>query len=225
MDRDVLGTDIRPLNFATAARRNGRHLARYLFARDFAAGGHVVDAACGSGVGSALLATVAKSVLGVDLDQELLDWAHAHFARPNVTYRLHDLHDPVVMEGRADLVTSFETLEHVRNPAICLANLADCLCDEGVALVSVPNGTKELREGADKPYHDRHFSAGDFRDLLQSRFEQAEFFSQVYRRGPSHYLRKLLTRARHHARNYRFVPGLDDEAKTWLAVARRPRRS
>ncbi len=225
MEQDILGTDIRPADFTTAARRYGRHFARYLLARNYAAGKRVIDAACGAGMGAALLAEVAQSVLGLDLDEKLLDWAQAHFARPNVTYRLHNLHNPVEAAEPVDLITSFETLEHVREPGRCLGNLAACLRGDGVALVSVPNGTKELCEQADKPYHKRHFSAEELTELVKTHFERVELFSQVYRRGPSHYIRKLATRARHHARNYRFMPGLDPQAKTWLAVARGPRHS
>ena len=40
------------------------HLARYAFARRFADGKRVLDAACGEGYGSAFLGAVAASVVG-----------------------------------------------------------------------------------------------------------------------------------------------------------------
>ena len=51
------------------------HWHRYAFARQFVAGKRVLDAACGEGYGSALLASVAASVVGVDIDAPAV--AHA----------------------------------------------------------------------------------------------------------------------------------------------------
>jgi len=46
----------------------------------------------------------------------------------------------------------------------------------------------------------------------------------VYRKDLAHYLRRIIGRGRRPAGNYRFEPGFDEKAKTWLAVAREPRR-
>ena len=51
------------------------HLHRYVFARALCGGARVLDAACGEGYGSALLAGAAKQVTGVDLDKATV--AHA----------------------------------------------------------------------------------------------------------------------------------------------------
>jgi 2-polyprenyl-3-methyl-5-hydroxy-6-metoxy-1,4-benzoquinol methylase len=222
--QDVTGTDVHPTDLADAAARHGRHFARYLFARQYATGKRVIDAACGGGYGSACLAASARSVLGLDVDEELLAVARRAFGRGNVEFRRHDLHEPIAIDQPAGLVCSFETLEHVRDPDLCLANLAACLDNDGTALVSVPNGTRELRRASDKPYHQVHFSAADFRGIIERRFERVEFRSQVIHKGPGYYLRKLTGGGRHHARDYGFAPGLDEEAKTWLAIAHDPRR-
>jgi 2-polyprenyl-3-methyl-5-hydroxy-6-metoxy-1,4-benzoquinol methylase len=224
MQQDVLGTEVCPRDFAEAARRHGRHFARYLLAVGMARGRRVLDAACGSGFGSAYLATAAESVLGADLDERMLELARANYAGPNLRFLRHDLHEPLPAGETFDLVCSFETLEHVRDPRAALAVLAAALDDDGVAMVSVPNGAKELRDGRRKEYHQTHFSAGELAAMLDERFEAVEPFSQVYRKGPGHYARKLLGRGGHHARGYRFEPGFADTAKTWLAVCRGPRR-
>jgi 2-polyprenyl-3-methyl-5-hydroxy-6-metoxy-1,4-benzoquinol methylase len=51
------------------------HWHRYAFARRFAAGKRVLDAACGEGYGTALLASVATEALGVDLDPAAIEHA------------------------------------------------------------------------------------------------------------------------------------------------------
>src|SRR5712691_1337471 len=51
------------------------HWHRYAFARRFAVGRCVLDAACGEGYGTALLGAVAASTVGVDIDAAMV--AHA----------------------------------------------------------------------------------------------------------------------------------------------------
>ncbi|MFH1418956.1 MAG: class I SAM-dependent methyltransferase [Planctomycetota bacterium] len=218
---NVLGTEVCPTEFREAAERHGRHFARYLFAARFARSKRVLDGACGSGYGAAYLATLADFVLGVDLDDKLLHHARSAFAKPNLEFRKHDLHIPVQRDGPFGLITTFETLEHVGDPRRCLAALAEALADGGTLLASVPNGEKELLRGRHKRYHPRQFSAADFEGLLREQFDDVQLFSQVYRKGAGHYLRKLSFRTNHPARGYHFHSGLDDGAKTWLAVCRR----
>jgi 2-polyprenyl-3-methyl-5-hydroxy-6-metoxy-1,4-benzoquinol methylase len=184
----------------------------------------VVDAACGGGFGSAYLAEVAERVVGIELDDEMLAVARSSFPRANLEFRKHDLHEPLAIDEPLTLAVSFETLEHVRSPQQCLAVLAGALADDGVAVISVPNGQKELAAGDYKDYHERHFSADGFAQLLAGAFEQVEPRSQVYRKGLGHYVRKLTGRGGHHAAGYVFAPGFDEQAKTWLAICRRPRR-
>ncbi|MCE5280036.1 MAG: class I SAM-dependent methyltransferase [Planctomycetaceae bacterium] len=222
---DVLSTAVRPPDFRMAARRHGRHFARYLLAARQAKGTRVLDAACGSGFGAGYLAATAQFVLGLDLDEEVLTHARTHYLAPNVRFDMHDLHEPLPASHRPfDVLTCFETLEHVRDPRLCLTNLAAALCDQAVAFISVPNGAKELADQADKPYHQVHFTAAQFQQLLAGRFEQVEPFSEVYRKDWRHYLSRLIGQGRHHARNYAFTPGFDDRAKTWLAICHRPIR-
>lgn len=45
------------------------HLHRYAIAKELAQGKHVLDIACGEGYGSNLLASSARFVDGVDIDQ------------------------------------------------------------------------------------------------------------------------------------------------------------
>lgn len=222
MQRNELGTNIRPTDLATAMTRHGRHFARYLFAAPHATGKQVLDIACGGGYGSAYLASSARHVWGMELDDETLAQARRAFSASNLSFRRHDLHDPIGDAGPFDLIVCFETLEHVRDPRRCLDTLADCLAPGGMVIISVPNGDKEVRDRAEKPYHKRHFAAGQFIALLETRFSRMELFSQVYHRGLAHYWRRLTGDRSHPATAYRFQPGLSDSAKTWLAVARDP---
>src|SRR4051794_1162279 len=68
------------------------HLSRYYQALRYIDGEcRVLDVACGKGYGSALLATRAKHVTGIDLNNPSLEFARANFARENIEYRQLDV--------------------------------------------------------------------------------------------------------------------------------------
>ena len=55
------------------------HWHRYVFARQLAKGKRVLDAACGEGYGSALLADVAASVVGADISDQAIAHARSRY--------------------------------------------------------------------------------------------------------------------------------------------------
>ena len=212
---------IAPEDLSEAAKRCGRHFARYLYAIRFAESKRVLDIACGAGYGAAKLAEAAAEVVGMDIDEDRLQIARDRFSGPNVSFLSHYLHEPLP-EGPFELITCFETLEHVSDPARCASNLAGGLTSDGLAIISVPNGILEAAKGG-KRYHPNQFTDESFPALLNAEFEQVELFSQIYQRSLSHYVRKLFG-GKHHASNYRFVPGLDVKAKGWTASCHKPRQ-
>ena len=56
------------------------HWHRYAFARRYVTGKRVLDAACGEGYGSALLAGLAAQVTGIDIDAAAIAHARASYA-------------------------------------------------------------------------------------------------------------------------------------------------
>ena len=104
------------------------HVARYRFARERVRG-RILDVACGTGYGTAMLGAV-----GLDLSLEALRYARRHPA-PYVAA------DAAVLPfGRVfDAVVSFETIEHVADAGRFVSECARVLKPGGVFLVSTPN--------------------------------------------------------------------------------------
>ena len=69
------------------------HFHRYAFALPLAEGKRVLDAACGEGYGSALLATRAAAVLGLDISSDATAHAAVRYARsrPNLSFQVEDV--------------------------------------------------------------------------------------------------------------------------------------
>src|SRR5690242_18625506 len=89
------------------------HVARYMLARNWVADGRVLDAGCGSGYGSALLAETAKEVIGVDLSAEALAYAGAHYKAPHLSFQQGDCGKLPLGEAELDWVVAFEVIEHL----------------------------------------------------------------------------------------------------------------
>ena len=149
------------------------HLARYHLAARLAPGRRVLDAASGEGYGSAILnAAGAASVQGVDVDADVV--AHAR-GRYGLDFRVADITDLPFAEGEIDLVVSFETIEHVSDPARALDEFARVLGADGLLFVSTPNAREYL---VDNPFHLRELSSEEFESALAERFASVRLLRQ-----------------------------------------------
>ena len=78
------------LTTATAGQVEIEHLHRYFLARALCRDLDVVDVASGEGYGSALLAQVARSVVGIELSEEAVAHAQGSYVAPNLRYQQGD---------------------------------------------------------------------------------------------------------------------------------------
>ncbi|MBN8726607.1 MAG: class I SAM-dependent methyltransferase [Xanthomonadales bacterium] len=156
------------------------HWHRYAFARPLAAGRKVLDAACGEGYGSALLAGVAASVTGLDIDPASIAHASARYANvPNLRYECGDAAALPFTAHAFDLVVSFETLEHLDAQEELVAGFARVLADDGVLVISSPDKHvySELA-GFRNEFHVRELYRQEFIDLLAAHFSHVRLYGQ-----------------------------------------------
>ncbi len=89
------------------------HLHRYAFAREYAQDKDILDIACGEGYGAYLLADVARSVIGVDIAEEVVEHARRKYGdHPRLSFEIGTCSEIPLDDASVDLVVSFETLEH-----------------------------------------------------------------------------------------------------------------
>ena len=141
------------------------HIERYEYAAKIVSG-NVIDAACGCGYGSAIIAKECQNlnhITGFDIDAETIDFANQHWKHPKNTFIVQDV-TQLSLTGKFDWVVSFETIEHLQDPVPFLkatARLTKKL------LCSVPNQDSIPYSLARFPYHHRHYTAKEISDLLQ----------------------------------------------------------
>ncbi|MER2515397.1 MAG: methyltransferase domain-containing protein [Candidatus Accumulibacter phosphatis] len=145
--------------FRETGRRSDAHVHRYQFASGFVRPGDVVvDAACGLGYGSHLLAslTPAGRIIGVDVSEYAVDYAKQNFGNysSRIDFYLSDAcRLSFIDDASIDLFVSFETLEHVPDPDALLAEAARILKPGGRLLISVPNHWADESGKDPSPWH------------------------------------------------------------------------
>ncbi|WGT34102.1 glycosyltransferase [Pseudomonas atacamensis] len=126
--------------------RSDGHIIRYLLASRYVRNGdRILDAACGLGYGAYTLfnCSDASSILGVDGSNYAVKYAEKNFSAVNsqLTFKEGWLPEALndIPDNSIDLITSFETLEHVPDPVGLLAEFYRVLSPSGRIVLSVPN--------------------------------------------------------------------------------------
>ena len=174
-----------------AGRRSDAHIARYMLAAQFVRpNDRVLDVSCGLGYGSAVLWYNAEPerVTGIDVSDFAVEYATANYAHTGagsaqhaaVEFRVGDAQDlSFLADESVDLVVSFETLEHLRDPSAFLAQAHRVLTPGGRLVASVPNHWTD-ESGAD-PNQD-HLHVYDWASLsgqIGERFLIEAAFAQI----------------------------------------------
>lgn len=160
------------------------HLARYYAVQNLVKELDILDAACGEGYGSNILASVAKSVVGIDIDSETVQNANSKYAssRENLQYLQGSIADLSFIEsGSKDAIVSFETIEHVDKDLqqAFLKEIKRILKPTGFLVMSTPD-KKEYsdRYSFNNEFHVAEFYVDEFIDYLKQEFVNVELYNQ-----------------------------------------------
>ncbi|MEO8459137.1 MAG: methyltransferase domain-containing protein [Dokdonella sp.] len=155
------------------------HWHRYAFAYGLANGKRVLDAACGEGYGSDLLARVADTVVGMDISSEAIQHAASRYRRPNLQFERGDVTALKRARGEFDLIVSFETLEHVEAQSALIEGFTYALNDTGLLLISSPDKhTYSEVLGTRNEFHVRELYRDELLALLAPHFPHVRLFGQ-----------------------------------------------
>ncbi|MBV8206055.1 MAG: methyltransferase domain-containing protein [Acidobacteria bacterium] len=157
----------------------GAHAGRYRFAAQFARGARVLDAGCGVGYGSHVLAEGgAAEVVGVDIARDALEAAGREFPHARIRYVADDCESLTNVAGPFDLIVSLENIEHLQHPERFVARAAELLRETGVLVCSTPNNPTAARARPENPFHTLEFNREEFAGLLGKWFAKVKMFGQ-----------------------------------------------
>jgi SAM-dependent methyltransferase len=170
-----------------------QHLARYEFAARMVGGRSVLDVACGSGYGSALLkGSGAARVVGLDVSEEAVAYARRRFEMPGVEF-VKGSAERIHLNGPFDVIVSFETIEHLHHPEAFLEETVRLLAGDGALIVSTPvrlHGALDTKPA--NPHHVREWAVDEFWALLSRYYQHVEIQGQyTFRKSALPYSRTI----------------------------------
>lgn len=168
------------------------HEARYVFAGGFVKGKDVLDLACGSGIGTHyLLEAGARKCVGIDVDSGAIEYAKTSYE--DCIFERCEATRIYLPDSSIDVVVSFETIEHLRDPKKFLLECNRVLRPGGVFVCSTPNRVW-WRWDAKNPFHICEFTATEFADLLATYYTDVQLYAQNQRNLLVHAPRTLILR-------------------------------
>ncbi len=163
-----------------------QHLARYRWAAGWVRGRRVIDAACGLGYGTVLLAEAgADRVTGYDLEPAAVAAAgRAAGGAPGVTFAVGDVTRLPVPDGACDVFVSFETIEHLPDDGAFLREVRRVVRPGGYFLLSTPNRAlfnpgKGAADRPVNPFHVREYTPVELRRRLAPEFAAIDWYGQT----------------------------------------------
>jgi 2-polyprenyl-3-methyl-5-hydroxy-6-metoxy-1,4-benzoquinol methylase len=157
-------------------------IGRYKKAISFVKPGDVcLDAASGSGYGSALIAEKASEVTGLEIDDHALDFAKKHYQRDNITYKQADLTKDLDLPGNHfDTVISIETLEHITDHDTILREFHRVLKPGGTLVVStVEHHVYSELGGLKNKFHIGEMTKKELVAAISKYFQPVEIYGQL----------------------------------------------
>ena len=142
------------------------HITRYNFAMKYCINKKVLDVACGTGYGVNMLAEAATAADGWDVSANAIAFARSKFKH---TYEVHDI-TKRLPNIKFDTITSFETIEHVKDPSNFLRWVVDH-CDTFVFSVPLNNPSK---------YHAAVYSLEELEKLVSKYWTDVEWLNQEW---------------------------------------------
>lgn len=159
-------------------------LGRYYFAAQFVREKIIVDCACGTGMGTKIfLSAGAKQVAACDLWPAAIETAKRQVSAENTKFYLADGEFLPFPNDFAEVYISLETIEHIRDDKLFLAEAKRVLRPNGIFICSTPNRliSNPGETSANKPWnklHIREYSPAEFLDLLKLNFNQVDLYGQ-----------------------------------------------
>lgn len=155
-----------------------RHVVAYEWAAARTAGLRVLDAGCGEGYGTQILAATAAEVVGVDLEAGVVERAAARY--PSASFQPADLTSLPYPDASFDAVVSLQVIEHMRSPLDYCAEVARVLRPGGEFICATPNRMTFSPEGIRNPFHTVEFAAAELRGMLSRHFEVVQMLGTFH---------------------------------------------
>jgi SAM-dependent methyltransferase len=139
----------------------------------------VLDAGCGAGYGTNVLAADAAQAVGIDIAHEAVRSAADEYHK--AIWAAASAAQLPFQQASFDLIVSFEVIEHISDWRELLTEARRVLAPGGLFIVSTPNKSfyaQARAQSGPNPYHEHEFEYGEFREALASVFPEVHVVLQ-----------------------------------------------
>jgi 2-polyprenyl-3-methyl-5-hydroxy-6-metoxy-1,4-benzoquinol methylase len=155
------------------------HWHRYAFVAALVPGLRVLDAACGEGYGSFLLARAAAHVTGIDISADAVAHARQRYPAANLAFAEGSVTALPLPDACVDVVVSFETIEHLTPQREMLAEFRRVLTPTGILVISSPNRPVYNEAGeVENHFHVGELDRAELKALLDPSFPEQAWHAQ-----------------------------------------------
>ena len=156
------------------------HYHRYALVRRWCNKLRTLDAACGEGYGTALLAQSTASVEGVDISEQAIAHARQRYSSlGNVNFHVADCTSLPFEDCEFDRVVSFETLEHLVEQDQLMAEFKRVLKPDGCLVLSSPDkATYSDTVGGNNEFHLKELYHDELVSLISKYFPASRLLGQ-----------------------------------------------
>jgi SAM-dependent methyltransferase len=155
------------------------HTHRYLVARELVVGQDVLVIACAEGSGSLLLAEYARTVVGVDFDQDTVLQAESRYGRDRLQFRVGTCSSLPLPDQSVDVVVGFEALEYCDEQDRLMDEIKRVLRPKGVLVLSCRESDRStVATGTSDNLDVKELDRSAFEALIRKYFRSSVFYGQ-----------------------------------------------
>lgn len=152
-----------------------RHKAAHLYAvRQLRGMGRVLDVGCGTGYGSAMVASHVHEVVGIDASEPAIVRAKTKYRSENLEFASMPATRLDFPDSSFDAAYSIQVIEHIEDVELHLSEVVRVLRPGSRFIVATPNRLTYSPNGLHNPFHVREYDAKELASLLRLFFREVE---------------------------------------------------
>lgn len=151
------------------------HESAYNYAAKASIDKNVLDLGCNTGYGSNIISKKCKSISGVDVSENAINFAVREFSKSGIDFKVVNGKHLPFQDNQFNMITSFQVIEHIVDCGNFINELKRVLSPNGFVVFTTPNSCIRLDPGM-KPwntFHVKEYTAKEIENLL------SEFFTSV----------------------------------------------